>query len=406
MPSHSHEYWPKRDKKKLTETGPSLSAYNDVQSLFDAPPPPPPSASSSLPLLPTTTTSSTSTNSPAILNTINAFASVEAMLVVDSGYSHTTVTPLLRGRPAQAAIRRLDVGGKLLTNYLKELASVRHYNMMDETYLMNEAKEAVCFVSRDLRRDLERTWRGGGLRYSTSSSASASASRAQQQRRKGIVAEYGDDGGGDGRDRRRARGGAGGGGKGEEEAEQDSSILVDFVLPDYVTRMHGFVRPHVPLGGSAAAARMRMLGGGPGGGGVVGVGDGGGGVSSDAATAMVGAAEVMTLGNERFTVPEVLFSPADTIGLNQAGLAETVMQSLHALPGALWPALLANVVLVGGNANIPGLLERLWVFSSSNPFPSLLTLFLSFLPPPPLSLSPSFTRTSVHNYYQKKIFLK
>lgn len=78
----------------------------------------------------------------------------------------------------------------------------------------------------------------------------------------------------------------------------------------------------------------------------------------------------MTLGNERFTIPELLFHPAD-IGLNQAGLPEMIMQSLHALPGGLWTGMLANVVLVGGNANIRGLLERLYVILSITFVPPL-----------------------------------
>ena len=50
---------------------------------------------------------------------------------------------------------RLDVGGKLLTNQMKELVSFRQWNMMDETYIMNEVKEACCYVSLNFARDLE-----------------------------------------------------------------------------------------------------------------------------------------------------------------------------------------------------------------------------------------------------------
>jgi actin-related protein 6 len=50
---------------------------------------------------------------------------------------------------------RLDVGGKLLTNQLKELVSFRQWNMMDETFIMNHVKESCCFVSLDVARDLE-----------------------------------------------------------------------------------------------------------------------------------------------------------------------------------------------------------------------------------------------------------
>jgi actin-related protein 6 len=35
--------------------------------------------------------------------------------------------------------------------------------------------------------------------------------------------------------------------------------------------------------------------------------------------------------NERFTIPEVIFSPSD-IGINQAGLAEAVIQTIDKCP--------------------------------------------------------------------------
>jgi actin-related protein len=57
----------------------------------------------------------------------------ECLLIIDTSYSDTTILPLYNGRLLQSAVRRLTVGGKLLTNYLKELASLRHYNMMEET---------------------------------------------------------------------------------------------------------------------------------------------------------------------------------------------------------------------------------------------------------------------------------
>lgn len=50
---------------------------------------------------------------------------------------------------------RMDVGGKLLTNQLKEVVSYRQWNMMDETYIMNHAKESCCYVSTQFLSDLE-----------------------------------------------------------------------------------------------------------------------------------------------------------------------------------------------------------------------------------------------------------
>ncbi|MBE3049032.1 hypothetical protein IMZ48_42345 [Candidatus Bathyarchaeota archaeon] len=68
--------------------------------------------------------------------------------------------------------------------------------------------------------------------------------------------------------------------------------------------------------------------------------------------------DVITLRNERFAVPELLFHPTD-VGLRESGLPNLIMRSLGELPLALWPGLLANIVLVGGNARMDGLRERL-----------------------------------------------
>lgn len=234
--------------------GPSLNVYNDIQALFGTPP-----------------RDSNVSASPA-----------ECLLVIDSGFSHSTVTPLYQGRPIQQAIRRLDIGGKLLTNYLKEILSIRHYNLMNEDHLVNEAKEKICFVSNHLRSDLEKTWQGKAAH--------------------------------------------------DDEGKNDK-IVIDYVLPDYNTGTEGYMRPHDP----SPAARVRKMG----------------------AVANPGVVEdFMTLGNERFAVPELLFNPMD-VGLKEAGLPETVLQSMSGLPPGLWPAMLANIVVVGGNCLMDGFMERL-----------------------------------------------
>jgi actin-related protein 6 len=48
----------------------------------------------------------------------------------------------------------LDVGGKALTNQLKEWVSYRQIQVLEETYVMNQCKEDVCFVSSDFNRDM------------------------------------------------------------------------------------------------------------------------------------------------------------------------------------------------------------------------------------------------------------
>ncbi|KAL8825377.1 MAG: hypothetical protein Q9170_007813 [Blastenia crenularia] len=247
------------DSKSKLNVRPSLNAYNDIQHLYGAA-----AREFQTPIVP-----------------------AECVLVIDSGFSHSTVTPLYHGRPIQQAIRRLDIGGRLLTNYLKELLSIRHYNLMNEEHLVNEAKEKICFVSNDFRKDLER----------------ARQNIASTQTEK-------------------------------KELDDGREVVVDYVLPDYNAGTKGYMRPHDP----SLAARVKKMG----------------------AMANPGGAveDFMTLGNERFAVPELLFNPMD-VGMKEAGLAETVLQSLSGLPQGLWPAMLANIVVVGGNCLIDGFMERL-----------------------------------------------
>ena len=153
---------------------------------------------------------------------------------------------------------------------------------MEETYLLNEIKEAVSYVSpstQQFSKDLERTWKG----------------------------RMGD------------------------KRTLDSSIVLDYVLPDYEGAIHGYARPHDPM-----QSRMRR-----------------------GLQPLQGPREdVLPLGNERFAVPELLFNPSD-IGIQEAGLPVAVMESLGVLPEALKTAMLANIVVVGGNSLITGFVERL-----------------------------------------------
>ena len=194
----------------------------------------------------------------------------ECTMVVDSGHSFTHVIPTIRGKVYHPAVRRIEVGGKFLTNYFKEIVSIRHYNMMDETHVVNEIKEAVCFVSTDFNSDLEKC----------------------KHLKKG-----------------------------------NNSIVMDYVLPDYNEGKMGYARPHIPRQGKLTMGQDEQH---------------------------------MTLGNERFTVPELFFTPSDA-GMKQAGVPEVVMQSLEKVPEQFRDLLLSNVVLVGGNINIPGFVDRLYV---------------------------------------------
>ncbi|CCK71258.1 Arp6p KNAG_0G02010 [Huiozyma naganishii CBS 8797] len=68
-------------------------------------------------------------------------------LVIDSGFNCTWVVPIIKGVPFYKAIKKMDIGGRFLNGLLKETLSFRHYNMMDETILLNNIKEKCLFVS-------------------------------------------------------------------------------------------------------------------------------------------------------------------------------------------------------------------------------------------------------------------
>lgn len=76
-------------------------------------------------------------------------------LVIDLGYSFSHIIPFVKGKKVLSAIRRIDVGGKLLTNHLKEIISYRQLNVMDESYVINQVKEDSCFVSQDFYGDMK-----------------------------------------------------------------------------------------------------------------------------------------------------------------------------------------------------------------------------------------------------------
>jgi actin-related protein 6 len=76
------------------------------------------------------------------------------VLVLDSGFSFTHAVPIVQGVELRPSIRRLNLGGKALTNHLKELVSFRSWNMMDETAVVNAIKERMCFISQDFPADL------------------------------------------------------------------------------------------------------------------------------------------------------------------------------------------------------------------------------------------------------------
>ncbi|KAE9314052.1 hypothetical protein PF008_g19577 [Phytophthora fragariae] len=206
------------------------------------------------------------------------FSTSSCHLVVDSGFSFTHVVPVIEGKVYAPGVRRVNVGGKLLTNYLKEIVSYRQWNVMDDTPVINELKEALCYCSLDFDNDLKRY-------------------HSDRQERK------------------------------------------HWILPDFVRSFQGRCREddveNVEEEGEEDTPDDQQQPTRP---------------SDDE--------QALEMGVEMITVPEVLFNPSD-IGLNQAGIAETIVQAVEACPEELASAFYANILLVGGNTKFKNFRQRL-----------------------------------------------
>jgi actin-related protein 6 len=138
-------------------------------------------------------------------------SAADSCVVVDSGFSFSHAMPFIGGKCQKSACKRVNIGGKLLTNFLKEVVSYRQWNMMDEFPLMDQVKEELCYVSTDFQRDL----RAAHLANQRPILASASAGASATSRALGLPAnDY-----------------------------LNNPMKRAFVMPDYQNIMRGFVKP-------------------------------------------------------------------------------------------------------------------------------------------------------------------
>ena len=172
---------------------------------------------------------------------------------------------------------------------------------MEETYIVNDVKEKCCYVSSQFAADLETCRFATFFRSSNGQfDLSTTTFRADRSR---------------------------------------NTIVQEYVLPDFSRNREGYIRQPdgQPLDGE----------------------------------------QILYMGNERFSIPEVLFCPdhigTSTLreiwclqemtsclaGLHQAGLGETIAQSISLLPEDLHGMFWANIGLIGGSTKFPGFAARL-----------------------------------------------
>ncbi len=67
---------------------------------------------------------------------------------------------------------------------------------------------------------------------------------------------------------------------------------------------------------------------------------------------------MITIGNERFRCPEVLFNPS-MIGMESLGIHDTTFQSIKQCDVDIRKDLYSNIVLSGGTTMFPGIADRM-----------------------------------------------
>ncbi|GLU09672.1 hypothetical protein SLE2022_265190 [Rubroshorea leprosula] len=221
----------------------------------------------------------------------------QCSLVVDCGFSFTHAAPVFQNFTLNYAVKRIDLGGKALTNYLKELVSYRAVNVMDETFIMDDVKEKLCFVSLDPERDLQMARKPG----------------------------------------------------------RQNLLRCTYVLPDGVSHTKGFVKD------SEAAQRYLALTDGVSRRPVEArkeMDQTEAAEKSEDRRRIDLTKTEFDLTNERFLVPEMIFQPAD-LGMNEAGLAECIVRAVNSCHPYLHPVLYESIILTGGSTLFPRFAKRL-----------------------------------------------
>jgi actin-related protein 6 len=281
-------------------------------------------------------------------------------VVVDCGYSATHVVPYCNGLAQKHAVRRVNVGGKLLTNLLKETVSYRQWNMMDETVLMDDVKRRCCYLSRDFPREMAAARSGGR----------GSSGVAPWLAREFVLPDFHTtfqghvmevvEGIGDGLPFE----------EGEDPAEWEYCATTTTT-----TTAAQQVLPNNNSNSMGSGAEEEEGGGGNDTG-----GEGGGDTCGDTNDREDmndrednhevkmpskqqedeggdGGQQTLQMGVERICIPEVLLRPSD-IGMKQMGVAEAIHDAISACDPALHGLLYPNVHITGGGSQFRNLRRR------------------------------------------------
>lgn len=231
-------------------------------------------------------------------------------LVIDSGFDSTFIIPIIYGCIYWKGVKKLDIGGRFLSGFLKEVISFRYYNVADETVLINNIKEQSCFVAEDYNKSLD-VLKNDKILF-------------EQNRRKRTKNGDGDsdsDSDGDDDDDRERH---------DKDDHVDYSSIIEYVMPDFKTTTNGFIL--------TSSKRKELI-------------ERGIDPQKDC--------QILRLYDERFSVPETIFDPEICGIRNKFGLVKTIYDCIQAVPELVRPLLVSNIICVGGNFKFKGFKERL-----------------------------------------------
>jgi actin-related protein 6 len=276
--------------------------------------------------------------------------------VIDCGFSMTSIVPTINACAIRKGIKRIQVGGKLMTNLLKQTISYRKFNMMDEFYIINEAKESLCFVSMDFTKEMKnassipegRRWFDREFvlpdfveTFQGSIRLPPMLKQLQEEEKKIQTSHDNHVNGNDEEEY-----------KTQEcvETRQDKDVSLSEEDGDDMEQEKE-ANENVDNDESSdeetqEQAKKRILEQ--------------KNLERQRREQEVMDRQILCLSVERFAIPEVLFRPLD-IGMTQLGIADAIVQSIESCEPIYRPALYQNIVLTGGNAKIPNLKERLEV---------------------------------------------
>ncbi|EGR32566.1 hypothetical protein IMG5_077470 [Ichthyophthirius multifiliis] len=76
-------------------------------------------------------------------------------LLIEIGHSATYFVPFFDDEVVNYGIKRLDIGGKLLSNHLKDIITCRYIQLNNDFRMVSQIKNEMCFVSQDFIKDMK-----------------------------------------------------------------------------------------------------------------------------------------------------------------------------------------------------------------------------------------------------------